>query len=152
MRSEATEMNTTARVFINGLYAGMLTGAMNVHTDTFRLMLLSADYKFDATAHTRRSDLTAYEVSGPGYAGPVEAKVELHYADNGLHLTFAGYRWPRVDIRPRFGAYYRDSGMDDPSQDHLMIIVDFGRTIEAKDGALLVAPNVLELVNNEQSK
>jgi hypothetical protein len=90
-------MNGGSGVFVNGLYAGLFYGAINLAADEFAVMLIDESYRPNFMEHTLRSDVTG-EIVGPGYHGPANTAAELIYAADCLELKFGGARWSNVDI------------------------------------------------------
>jgi hypothetical protein len=135
-------MNGGSGVFVNGLYAGLFYGAINLAADAFAVLLVDETYQPDFMGHTRRSDVTG-EIVGLGYHGPANTAAELIYAADCLELKFGGARWSNVDIQARGAIYFRANG-GDPSDDELLVFNDFGKVHHCIGGAFVLAPFVLQ--------
>jgi hypothetical protein len=129
-------------VFVNGLYASLFYGAINLAADEFAVMLVGENYQPDFLEHTRRSDVTG-EIDGLGYHGPAKTTAELTYAADCLELKFGGARWSNVDIQARGAIYFRANG-GDPSDEELLVFNDFGKVHHCTGGAFVLEPFVLQ--------
>lgn len=102
------------------------------------MMLLSDLYVFDG-AHGRRSELSKYEITGPGYTSggrPINGRT-LNWNGDVLQVKAEDVLWPRASIRARYAVVYRARG-GDPSQDELVNCQDFGDNVASMNGPFRV--------------
>jgi hypothetical protein len=131
-------MSASAGIY-NALQTAALGGLINVHVDKFALVLVNERYRADLKNHTRRSDVMAYAIHDP-----VKITADIHSESGAVQLRLGGARLQNVRLEPRASVYFR-SGENDPSDDVLMAINDYGRTISCGDsGTLVIDPIVLE--------
>lgn len=103
------------------------TGAIDLDTDTFKLMLMSSSYTPSRTAHTKRSDITN-EVTGTGYIAGGSAVTFTPALDTTNHredFTLSSVSWPGATFTTRYGAIYKSRG-GASSADELVMLLDFG--------------------------
>lgn len=125
------------------------TGAIDCDSDTFYAMLLGASYT-PSKAHSRRSDLTAYEVAGSGYTSggqSVTVTVANDTTNHRTNLTLGGTTWATVTLSAQFVAYYKRRG-GAASADELVGVVDNGAAVSPSAGPLVVGASTLRIQNN----
>lgn len=95
----------------NSLLYDMATGAIIIGTHTFYLMMLDNSYT-PSKSHTRRSNLTANEVSGTNYsAGGKVIVPTIALVGNEARITFPTVTWTSVNgFTAAHAACYRLTG------------------------------------------
>lgn len=101
-------------------------GVFTMGTDTFKIMLVTSSYTYDAT-HNRRDDITN-EVTGTGYTAGGETLGTVTYtndASNNRSLwDFADPTWASSTITARGAVIYKSNG-GASSADELVLFIDF---------------------------
>jgi hypothetical protein len=132
----------------NSFWEDLARGAIDMDTDTFRMMLVTSSYTPDQDAHLKRSSITN-EVSGTGYTakGPTCAcTVAKDTVTNRVTFTFAGISLPTSTITARRGIIYKDRGGANTA-DELVMLNDFGADIVTTAQTFVVQASVITLQN-----
>jgi hypothetical protein len=132
----------------NSFWEDLARGAIDMDTDTFRMMLVTSSYTPDQDAHLKRSSITN-EITGTGYTtkGPTCAcTVAKDNATNRVTFTFAGISLPTSTLTARRGIIYKDRGGADTA-DELVMVNDFGANIVTTAQTFVVAASVITLQN-----
>lgn len=89
---------------------GIFSGTIDVHNDTFRMVLLTSSYTPNQSTHSTFADISAAEVSGTGYTAGGEA-CDLVVSRSGLVVTVDGADgiWPTSTITAKYAAIVRDA-------------------------------------------
>ncbi len=138
-----------ASLIYNSFFEDLARGAIDLDTDTFKVMALGAAYSESKTAHTKRSDLTN-EVSGTGYsAGGATATITVtkDNANNRLDVTLGGVSWPSSTITgaQKFAYYKARGGV--ASADELVAVIDNGSAVSTSNGTLQLTASTLRVQN-----
>ena len=129
------------------LYYDICTGAVDLDTDTFKMLLVTSSYTADKT-HDKRNDITN-EVTGTGYTAGGNAVTVIVAQDNTnsrVTIDFTVTSWTSSTITARAGVIYKSRG-GASSADELVCYLDFGADVSSSAGtfAVLVAdPMVLQ--------
>lgn len=138
-----------ANVIYNSFMRDIATGAVDVDTDTFRVMLVGAAYTENADTHAKRSDVTS-EVSGTGYtAGGAVTTASVSAVDaanNRVTLTFGAVSWPTSTITARKAVIYKSRG-GAANLDELVACVDFGTDQVSSNGTFSLSASAIQLNN-----
>lgn len=124
-------------------------GAIDFDTDTFKGMLVTDVYVPNATAHTKRSDVTN-EVTGAGYTAggfPVTVTVTKNAANNRLELAFSSSPLSNATITARGVVVYKSRG-GAASADELASYIDFGENVASTNGTFTVNYTTPLYINN----
>ncbi len=121
----------------DSFFLDLANGAVVPGTDTFYAMLVTASYTPNKGTHTKRSDVTAGEVSGAGYTAGGKATtctVAMNTTTHKLTLTFSAVSWPNATITAATGCviYKRRGGA--ASADELVAYVDNGGAFTSTNG------------------
>ncbi len=121
-------------------------GQINFESDGFMVMLLAEDYLPDK-AHSRRSDLTGFEVHGSGYReGGQRASVAIDLSEgDAIDIVLEGSRWLNATIAARYAAYYRNAGAAE--DDELVALIEFERLVTATNGTFALSESTLRIQN-----
>ena len=116
-----------ADVIYNSFKRDLMTGAIDLDTDTIRVMLVTATYAPDQDAHTKRSDITN-EVTGTGYtaggAAIANKTVTVDNTDNEGVFDGDDVTWATSTITARGAVLYKARG-GASSADELLCYFDF---------------------------
>ncbi len=129
------------------LYYDLCTGAVDLDTNTFKMLLVTSSYTADKT-HDRRNDITN-EVSGTGYTAggnAIAVTVAQDNTNSRVTIDFTVTSWTSSTITARAGVIYKSRG-GASSADELVCYLDFGADVSSSAGtfAVLVAdPMVLQ--------
>ena len=132
-----------ANAIYNSFKFDNATGAIDLNTDTFKIMLVTSAYTPNIDTHAKRSDITN-EVSGTGYSagGATLASVTVtnDTANDRLVWDAADATWAASTITARGGVIYKSRG-GASSADELVCYLDFGADITSTAGMFTVAFN-----------
>jgi hypothetical protein len=108
--------------------------SINVDTATFYAMVVTSSYT-PSQAHTRRSNVSAYEVSssGTGYpAGGIEMNLSVSRSSNAIIVAVPTVEIPApvTSIVGRYAVVYHHRGGAD-SADELVMLIDKGVAVAA---------------------
>lgn len=117
-----------ASVIYNSFKKELMNGSIDLDSHTFYVMLVSNAYTPNVDGHTRRADVTSYEVSGTGYtAGGAQITGLTVTQDNSGDAGVwdgADVSWPSSTITARGAIIYRSTG--NAADDNLVCYFDFG--------------------------
>jgi hypothetical protein len=123
--------------FYNSFKKALLdeTGNINLATDTFKVMLVTAAYAPDFDAHSHRSDVTN-EVAGTGYTAGGQAitgqTVTQDNANDRGKFTATNVSWASSTITARAAVFYKVVGS--AATDLLVFYLDFGANFSSSNG------------------
>jgi len=117
-----------ASVIYNSFKRDIMNGALDLDTDTIKVMLVTSSYAADQDAHTKRSDITN-EVSGTNYSAGGSAlankAVTADNTDNEGVFDADDLTWATSTITARGAVLYKSRG-GASSADELLCYIDFG--------------------------
>lgn len=119
-----------ASLIYNSFLEDLARGAIDMDTDTFKVMLVTSAYTENKDTHTKRSDITN-EVTGTGYtAGGVTCTVTVtkDTTNDRLDITLGAVSWPSSTITARKAVYYKSRG-GAATADELVAVNDFGSDV-----------------------
>jgi len=122
--------------FVNALDG---TAAIDLNSDTIKIMLVTSSYSPDFGAHGHKSDVTN-EVSGTNYTAGGNTLGSLSLTQTGGTIKFdaADTSWSSATITNARGAViYDDSVTNDP----LIAYIDFGSDFSSSNGTFTIAFN-----------
>lgn len=138
-----------ASIIFNSFLEDLARGAIDLDTDTFKVMALGAAYSENKDTHLKRSDLTN-EVSGTGYtAGGNVVTISLtkDLTNDRLDVTLGGTTWPTSTItNAQKFAYYKSRG-GAASADELVAVIDNGTPVSTVAGTLTLNASTLRIQN-----
>lgn len=130
-----------ASVIYNSFKRDIMNGAIDLDTDTIKVMLVTSVYTADQDAHTKRSDITN-EVSGTGYSAGGSALatkvVSADNTDNEGVFDADDLSWTTATITARGAVLYKSRG-GVSSADELICYIDFGSDIVSTGGTFLIS-------------
>ena len=118
----------------------VITGAIDLDTDTFKIMLVTSSYTPSAS-HDRRDDITN-EVSGTGYSsgGQALSSVTANISGTTVVWDAADAAWTTSTITARGAVIYKSLG-GASSADALVCYLDFGADKVSTAGTFTVQFN-----------
>jgi len=138
-----------ANVIYNSFKRDIMNGAIDLDTDTIKVMLVTSAYTPDQDAHTKRSDITN-EVSGAGYSAGGSAlankAVTADNTDNEGVFDADDLSWASATITARGAVLYKARG-GAASADELLCFIDFGSDIASTGGTFLITWNAEGIIN-----
>lgn len=124
-----------ASLIYDSLVNDVATGAVDLDTDTFWVMLVTSSYSPAKKTDNRRDDVTN-EVVGVGYSAGgkvVTATVTPDTANDRVDVTFSTVTWPVSTITARAAVLYKRRG-GASSADELVFYGDFGSNVSTTGG------------------
>jgi hypothetical protein len=137
-------MAVTASIYGNGMLK-ILTGQIDLDSDTFKVLLTTSAYTPDQDAHDFRDDVTN-EITGPGYTagGATISGITCTYdgGTNECRWDFDDPTWASASFTARRMVFYKSRG-GAASADELIFWVDFGidQSVSAGTFSYLVPTN-----------
>lgn len=137
-----------ASFIYNSFWEDLGKGAIDLDTDTIKVLLTTSSYAEDKDTHDRRNDVTN-EVTGSGYtAGGATATVTVtkNTSTDTTTYTFGVVTWSTSTITARKAVYYKSRG-GASSADELIAINDFGTNVSSTGGTFTLNSSIIT-VNN----
>ena len=138
-----------ASFIYNSFIRDVLTGAIDMDTDTFKVMLTTSAYTENKDTHTKRSDVTG-EVSGTGYtAGGAATTVTVAAVDTAnddVEITIGAASWATSTITARKAVIYKSRG-GASSADELVAVVDFASDVISTAGTFTLTASTIKFQN-----
>lgn len=124
----------------------IMNGAIDLDTDTIKVMLVTSSYTVSA-AHTKRSDITN-EVSGTGYTAGGSAIGSPTVTNVSTNGVFDGndVAWTTSTITARGAVLYKSRG-GASSADELICYLDFGTDKVSTAGTFTISWNASGILN-----
>ena len=137
-----------ASLIYNSFLEDLARGAIDMDTDTFRVMLTTSAYSENKDTHLKRSDVTN-EVTGSGYtAGGVVTTITVtkDTVNDRLDITLGAVSWPSSTITARKAVYYKARG-GAATADELVAVNDFGSDVTSTGATFSLALSTVRLQN-----
>lgn len=137
-----------ATLIYNSFFEDLARGAIDLDTDTFKVLLTTSAYTENKDTHTKRSDVTN-EVSGTGYTAggnTVTLTVTKDTANDRLDVTLGGTTWPTSTITARKAVYYKSRG-GAATADELIAIIDNGSDVSSTAATFTINSSTLRIQN-----
>lgn len=137
-----------ASLIYNSFHEDLAKGAVDMDTDTFKMLLVTSSYTPDKDAHERADDITNEVASGNGYTTggkTVTCTVARDDANDKTTLTFAAESWTSSTITARGAVVYKSTGT--AANDPLVFYNDFGGDVTTSSTTLSVGSSVITLQN-----
>lgn len=140
-----------ASMVFNSWWDDLSRGNIDADGDTFYMMLITSAGVAAANKDTwlKRSSVTAYEVSGSGYAAggkAVVCTVAKDTVNDRETFTFAITTWTTSTITAGGAVVYKHRGGADTA-DELVYVHDFGVDKISSAGDFMVSASVITLQN-----
>ncbi len=134
---------------------GLVTGAIDADTDTFKCMVVTGAVLAETAKDTFdfRDDVTGIETSGTGYTagGAVIALTTESLAgmasDNILNITSGAVSWTNSSFSGTGAIIYKARG-GAATADELLSYIDFGGTVTSTNGTFTVTPTSSISISN----
>lgn len=138
-----------ASFIYNSFIRDVLTGAIDMDTDTFKVMLTTSAYAENKDTHTKRSDVTN-EVTGTGYtAGGAATTVTVAAVDTAnddVEITIGAGSWATSTITARKAVIYKSRG-GASSADELVAVIDFASDVISTAGTFTLTASTIKFQN-----
>jgi hypothetical protein len=137
-----------ASLIYNSFLEDLARGAIDMDTDTFRVMLTTSAYSENKDTHLKRSDVTN-EVTGSGYtAGGVVTTITVtkDTINDRLDITLGAVSWPASTITARKAVYYKARG-GAATADELVAVNDFGSDVTSTGATFSLALSIVRFDN-----
>jgi hypothetical protein len=138
-----------ASLIYNSFHEDLARGAIDLDTDTFKMMLVTSSYTPDKDAHDKRDDVTNEVAASGGYTAggvTVTCTVARDNANDRTTLTFAAGAWASSTITAAAAVVYKSRG-GASSADELVFYNDFGGDVTTSNTTLSVGSSVITLQN-----
>ena len=117
-----------ASVMFNTAKTALVTGAVDLDTDTIKVALVTSSYTPNIDTHEYYDDLTNEVANGSGYttggATLASKTVTTDTTNNRSVFDAADVTWSTASITARAAVIYKDTGT--PSTSTLLWYIDFG--------------------------
>lgn len=136
-----------ASLIANSLMYDGLTGAVDIDTDTFKMMLVNSGYSA-SKAHSRRNQVTN-EVTGTGYTAGgqiIVPTISVSNTTNSLTIIIPQATWAGSTITARGAWVYKARG-GAASADELLCYIDFLQDIVTSNQPFIVQQTTLTQQN-----
>lgn len=137
-----------ASLVYNSFWEDLARGAIDLDTDTVKVMLVTSAYTEDKDAHLKRSSVTN-EVTGTGYTAggaTVTITVTKDTVNDRLDVTLGQVTWPSSTITARKAVYYKSRG-GASTADELIAVNDFGSDVTSTNGTFTLNASTLRVQN-----
>lgn len=129
-----------ASLIYNSFWDDLCKGNIDIDTDTFKMMLVTATYSPNKDTHDRRDDVTN-EVSGTGYTSggqTVALSLTKDTTNDREDITIGSPAgWTSSSITARAAVVYKSRG-GAASADELVCYLDFGADVTSTNGTFSV--------------
>ena len=136
-------------VIYNSFKRDIMNGALDLDTDTIKVMLVTSAYTADQDTHTKRSDITN-EVSGAGYtaggATLASKAVTADNTDNEGVFDADDVVWGSSTITARGAVLYKSRG-GVSSADELICYLNFSTDRISTAGTFTITWNAEGIIN-----
>jgi hypothetical protein len=126
-----------------------MNGAIDLDTDTIKVMLVTATYAPNQDSHTKRSDVTN-EISGTGYsaggAALANKAVTADNTDNEGVFDADDLAWAAASFTARGAVLYKSRG-GASSADELICYLDFGADKTVSSGTFTLQWSAEGIIN-----
>ena len=138
-----------ATLIYNSFLEDLARGAIDMDTDTFKVMITTSAYTENKDTDLKRSAITN-EVTGTGYTAggnTVTITVTKDLVNDRLDLTMGGTTWPSSTITgARKFVYYKSRG-GAATADELVCVIDNGTDVSTSSGTLTLNSSTLRAQN-----
>lgn len=137
-----------ATLIYNSFLEDLARGAIDLDTDTFKVLLTTSTYSENKDTHLKRSDVTN-EVTGTGYTAggnTVTITVTKDTVNDRLDVTLGGTTWPTSTITARKAVYYKSRG-GAATADELVAIIDNGTDVSSTAATFTLNSSTLRFQN-----
>lgn len=137
-----------ASLIYNSFFDDLARGAIDLDSDTFKVMLVTSSYTEDQDTHLKRSSVTnEVDDDGTGYdegGATVTVSVAKDLTNNRLNITLGGAAWPASSFTARKAVYYKSRG-GASSADELIAVIDFGSDKTSASGTFTLSASTIRV-------
>jgi hypothetical protein len=126
-----------ASIIYDSFLADLASGNANT-SHSYKAMPVTSSYAEDRGAHSKRSSVTSFEVSGTGYTAggaSVTLSASLNTTTHKVTLTIGTVSWPSSTITARKLVVYRARG-GASSADELVACIDNGTDLVSSNSTM----------------
>jgi len=137
-----------ASVIYNNFLGNLAAKAINVDTDTFKVMLVTSAYTPNVDTHANRSSVTN-EITGTGYTGggnTVNVTATLNTTNDRVDIVLPGTTWTTSTLTARGAVYYLSTGT--AGTDLLVCYIDFVTDKSSSADTFTLTQSTITLQNN----
>lgn len=137
-----------ATLIYNSFFEDWARGAIDLDTDTIKVLLTTSSYVENKDTQSKRSDVTN-EVTGTGYtAGGNTATITItkDNTNDRLDVTLGGTTWSSSTITARKAVYYKSRG-GAASADELIAVIDNGSDVTSTGSTFTLNSSTLRIQN-----
>jgi hypothetical protein len=138
-----------ASLIYNSFWEDLARGAIDLDTDTFKVLLTTSSYSENKDTDLKRSAVTNEVANGNGYTtggNSATITVTKDTANDRLDVTLGGTTWPASTITARKAVYYKSRG-GASSADELVAVIDFGADVSTTNGTLTLTASTIRIQN-----
>jgi hypothetical protein len=138
-----------ASLIYNSFWEDLARGAIDLDTDTFKVLLTTSAYTESKDADLKRSAITNEVANGNGYTtggNSATITVTKDTANDRLDVTLGGTTWPASTITARKAVYYKSRG-GASTADELVAVIDFGSDVSTTNGTLTLTASTIRIQN-----
>jgi hypothetical protein len=137
-------MAVTVTPYLVGLQK-LVTGGIDLDTDTFKMALVTSAYTPDTDAHDFWNDVSGSEVAaGDGYStggASITLSVSADTSGNNIDVDCTDVTWATASgLSSRYAVVYKSTGVSSTSP--VLLLIDFGGTVLV-DGVTINASGLL---------
>lgn len=137
-----------ASLIYNSFFEDLARGAIDLDTDTIKVILVTSAYTENKDTHTKRSDVTN-EVTGTGYTSgglTVSITITKDTVNDRLDVSLGTVSWSSSTITARKAIYYKSRG-GAATADELIAVNDFGSDVISSSGTFTLNASTLRIQN-----
>ena len=137
-----------ASLIYNSFWEDLARGAIDLDTDTFKVLATTSTYTENKDTHTKRSDVTN-EITGTGYTAggnTITFTITKDTVNDRLDVTLTGTTWPASTLTARKFVYYKSRG-GASTADELIAVIDNGTDVTTSSGTLTLNNSTLRVQN-----
>jgi hypothetical protein len=138
-----------ASLIYNSFWEDLARGAIDLDTDTFKVLLTTSAYTESKDSDLKRSAVTNEVANGNGYTtggNSATFTVTKDTANDRLDVTLGGTTWPASTITARKAVYYKSRG-GASTADELVAVIDFGSDVSTTNGTLTLTASTIRIQN-----
>ena len=138
-----------ASVIYDSFFDDLSKGNIDLDTDTFKSMLVTATYAENKKTHTRRSDVTNEVAATGGYSAggsAVTFTVTKDATNDRQNATYSNQVYSSSTITARKQVVYKSRG-GASSADELVCVNDFGSDVITTGGTFTVNGSTIRIQN-----
>ncbi len=131
-------------IIYNSLFEDTLTGKINFSVDTFKCLLVTAEYIPYKKVHTRRSNIL-HEATGRGYTSGgtiVNVSIMNDTENDRTYVSLGSASWQSSTLTAAGAVYYKSRG-GPKSADELIAFIEFTEITTSINGPFSISEMLL---------